>query len=210
MLFVTSDFSYVIESKAPITKLEDLKGLKIGCMGLYGPKWLEDAGATSLAHPIGERPTALQTGVLDASATPLGISFPFGIHEFAPNLINTRWGVVTGNAVMWNTEKFNMLPKDLQETIIQTAKDAFIWNIDNSISWEEKVYGIMKGKGVIDHGAFSDEEINKWAQLIGEPVADWVKEAESIGRVGAADLMATYIRLCKEAGVQFPREWKIK
>jgi len=210
LLFVTSDFSYVIESKKPITKLDDLKGLKIGCMGLYGPSWLEDAGATALAHPIGDRPTAMQTGVLDASATPLDISFPFGIYEFGPHMINTRWGVVTGNAVLWNTEKFNKLPKDIQEIIIQTAKDAFIWNIDFSISWEERALGIMKEAGVTDHGAFSDEEIAKWAEIIGEPVAEWVAEAESIGRVGAADLMATYIRLCKEAGVKFPKEWKIK
>jgi len=211
LLLMTTDPSYVIESKKPITTLDDLKGLKIGVLGGFGPKWLEAAGASSLAHPIGDRVTAMQTGVLDASATPIDISFPFGIYEFGPNWINTRWGVVTGNAVLWNTDKFNALPKDIQDIIIQTGKDAFLHNIDAYIGWEKNVVEPkVKEAGVVDHGAFSDADVNKWAQMIGEPVADWVKEAEGLGRTGAADAIMAYIQLCKDAGVKFPKEWKIK
>ena len=180
-------------------------------MGLFGPKWLEEAGATALAHPIGDRVTALQTGVLDASATPIDISVPFGIYEFGPNWINTRWGVVTGNAIMWNTEKFNSLPKDIQDIIVQTGKDAFIHNIEAMLGWEKNyVQPKIDEAGVIDHGAFSDEDVAKWAQMIGEPVAEWVSEAEKIGRTGAAEVATLYIKMCKDAGVKFPKDWKIK
>jgi TRAP-type C4-dicarboxylate transport system substrate-binding protein len=213
-LFVTIDSAYVIESKTPIMKLEDLDGQKVACLGKYGPMWLKAVGATSVALPVGERPTAIQTGVVEAAATPLEISFPFKLFEFAPNIIGTRWGIVTGNPISWNTEKFNALPADIQSIIIETGKEAFMHNLEIVEAWEADALKTIAEAGATIHPDFSDADIATWAGLIseqyGDPVAGWVKDAEEKGTVGAAEVAEKWLRLQKEAGHEFPIEWKAK
>jgi TRAP-type C4-dicarboxylate transport system substrate-binding protein len=85
--------------------------------------------------PIGDRPTALQTGVIDGAAHPFEISYPFKLYEFAPNMIQTGWGAVTGNPISWNLAKWNKLPKDIQDIIIQTGKEAFMQNAIETENW---------------------------------------------------------------------------
>ncbi|OGO20693.1 MAG: hypothetical protein A2144_03555 [Chloroflexi bacterium RBG_16_50_9] len=208
-LMITVDDSYVIESKTPITKLDDLKGVKIACLGGQA-KWLTTAGATVAGMPVGDRPTALQTGVVQASATPFEISFPFKLYEFAPYMVQTGWGAVTGNPISWNMEKFNKLPADIQGIVIDTAKEAFLQNAIITEDWYSGALAAAKAAKQIINPEFSQADKLKWAEMLGEPVVDWVKDAEKQGITGADTVVAKYIELTKAEGHKFPRDWKVK
>ena len=209
-LTMTVDDSYVIETKSPVATLDDLKGKKLAVMGYEG-RYFGPTGATVVGMPVGDRGTALQTGVIDGAATPWEIAFPFKLYEFAPNMIQSGFGCVTGNVIAWNMNKFNALPKDMQEIIIQAGKDAFMNNAVETENWYKTALETRaKATGNKPYLNFSAADVAKWAGMVGEPVADWIKDAESKGIKGADVVIGKYISLLKEAGVKLPKEWKMK
>jgi TRAP-type C4-dicarboxylate transport system substrate-binding protein len=205
-LCMTIDDSYIIESKAPITKLDDLKGKKLACLGAEGV-FFKPTGATVIGMPNGDRPTALQTGVLDAGAGPYTITFTNRTFEFAPYMIQTGFGCVTGNAVAWNLNKFNALPKSLQDILVQAGKDTFMQNSTIAMNWFTGALDTRaKSSGNKPVSSFSDDDLAKWANLVGEPVLDWIKAAPA--NSGADTVASAWIAAEKAAGYKFPKEWK--
>ena len=209
-LTMTVDDSYVIETKLPLATLDDLKGKKLAVLGYEG-KYFGPTGATVVGMPVGDRGTALQTGVIDGAATPWEIAFPFKLYEFAPNMIQSGFGCVTGNVIAWNMNKFNALPKDMQEIIIKAGKDAFMNNAVETENWYKTALETRaKATGNKPYLNFSAADTAKWAGMVGQPVADWIKDSESKGIAGADAVIGKYISLLKEAGVKLPKEWKMK
>jgi len=209
-LTMTVDDSYVIETKSSIATLDDLKGKKLAVLGYEG-RYFGPTGATVVGMPVGDRGTALQTGVIDGAATPWEIAFPFKLYEFAPNMIQSGFGCVSGNVIAWNMNKFNTLPKDMQEIIIRVGKDAFMNNVVETENWYKTALETRaKATGNKPYLNFSAADIAKWAGMVGEPVADWIKDSESKGIAGADAVIGKYISLLKEAGVKLPKEWKMK
>ena len=208
-LTMTVDDSYVIETKGQVATLDDLKGKKLAILGFEG-KFFGPTGANVVGMPVGDRPTALQTGVIDGCATPFEISAPFRLYEFAPYMIQSGLGVVTGNAITWNLAKFNALPKATQDLIIQAGKDAFKNNAVVTADWY---------KGALDARAqttgnkpylnFSSADLAKWAGLVGEPLVDWIK-AFPPDVTGGDTVVQKYIDGLKAAGFTFPKEWKLQ
>jgi TRAP-type C4-dicarboxylate transport system substrate-binding protein len=210
LMFMTVDDSYVVESKNPITTLDDLKGKKIAALG-YEAKYFGPTGSTVVGMPAGDRGTSLQTGVIDAASAPFEISFASRTYEFAPNMIQTGFGCVTGNAIAWNLDKFNKLPKNIQDILVQTGKDAFMQNAVEATLWFGTALATRStstgGKPYLN---FSATDLTRWAALVGEPVFDWLTDAKSKNVAGAEEVITRFIALEKEAGYVFPKEWKIK
>ncbi len=207
-LSMTVDDSYVIETKAQVVTLDDLKGKKLAVLGYEG-KFFGPTGAVVQGMPVGDRGTALQTGVIDGAATPWEISFPFRLYEFAPYMIQSGFGCVTGTGITWNTDKFNKLPKDVQDIIIQVGKDAFMNNAVVTENWYKTALDTRaKATGNKPYLNFSADDMTKWANLVGEPVLDWLKDAQSKNIVGAKEVITRFIALEKEAGFKFPKEFK--
>jgi len=207
-LCMTVDDSYVIETKAQVVTLDDMKGKKLAVLGYEG-KFFGPTGAVVQGMPVGDRGTALQTGVIDGAATPWEISFPFRLYEFAPYMIQSGFGCVTGNGITWNTDRFNKLPKNVQDIIIQVGKDAFMNNAVVTANWYKTALDTRaKATGNKPYLNFSADDMAKWANLVGEPVLDWLKDAQSKNIVGAKEVITRFIALEKEAGFKFPKEFK--
>jgi TRAP-type C4-dicarboxylate transport system substrate-binding protein len=206
-LYMTIDDSYVIESKTPITTLADLAGKKIAVLG-FEAKFFGPTKAVVQGMPAGDRGTALQTGVIDAGAAPFEISFASRTYEFAPNMIQSGFGCVTGNAVVWNQNKFNALPKDIQDILVQAGKDAFMQNAKITTDWYSTALDTRaKATGNKPYLNFSDADLSTWAGLVGEPVADWIKAAPA--NSGADVVVKAWIDAEKATGYKFPKEWKL-
>jgi TRAP-type C4-dicarboxylate transport system substrate-binding protein len=210
-LFTVSDAHYAIESKKPIRTLEDLKGVKIACIGGQA-RFLDAAGAVPVGMPVGERSQALQTGVIDASCVPPEIGFQFKLYEFAKHFILTQWGAgAPSNPISWEINKWNKLPPDIQKIIIATGKEAFLQYYDVINSWQSEAMAAMKKAGVTIYTPFSAEDINKWSQLIlakhGDTVELFVKDAEAKGKTGVRQVMEKWLRLQKEAGHKLHVDW---
>lgn len=110
---------YGIGTIKPVTKLEDLKGLKLRAVGIYAD-FMKKLGASPTTIPYDELYMALKLGTIDgylASSSAL-ISGKLGEvirHYLEPttNSINCIWAV--------NMDSWKALPKDIQELLDNAA-----------------------------------------------------------------------------------------
>ncbi|MBA3504159.1 MAG: TRAP transporter substrate-binding protein [Betaproteobacteria bacterium] len=112
-------------SKKPVTKLEDLKGLKIRTPELK--LWLDfwrKLGANPTPLPYAEQYSALSTGVIDALEADYFSILGFKWYEQAKNLTLTgHWFLP--KAVRVNAKWLDGLPPDLQTLVRDSAKEIF-------------------------------------------------------------------------------------
>jgi len=110
---------YGIGTIKPVTKLEDLKGLKLRAVGIYAD-FVKALGAAPTSIPYDEMYMALKLGTIDgylASSSAL-ISGKLGevIHHYlepTTNSINCIWAV--------NMDSWKALPKDIRELLDNAA-----------------------------------------------------------------------------------------
>ena len=208
LIYFAVDPPQVVESRIPITKLEDFEGKKIAASGYYLPRFFQALGATTLPTTVADRGTALQTGMLDGSVLPPNVSFPFKLHEFAPYYLEIGLGAWYCEAAFINLELFNSFPKDIQKIFVDVGREASRHYVDVMASELESEREARKAAGVT-FNSLSDEDMKKWAELVGEPVAECVKRGEETGFPEIGELMGKYLRLCREEGHKFPKEWAL-
>jgi tripartite ATP-independent transporter DctP family solute receptor len=141
-------FRKIFTKSKAINSLADMKGLKIRvpeaqtyvrCMQLLG------ANPTPVAW--GELYTALQTGVVEGFENKCEAAFNAKLHE------QTKFAAYTGhifvlNPLMCSDRWFGGLPKDLQQVILDAAKDSLAWQRAESPASEKSYEQKMKDAGV--------------------------------------------------------------
>jgi tripartite ATP-independent transporter DctP family solute receptor len=112
-------------SKRPVTKLEDLKGLKIRTPELR--VWVDfwkKLGANPTPLPYAEQYSALSTGVIDGLEADYFSILGFKWYEQAKNLTLTgHWFLP--KAIRVNAAWLDGLPPDLQKVVRDSAKEVF-------------------------------------------------------------------------------------
>ncbi len=112
-------------SKRPVTKLEDLKGLKIRTpeLRIWVDFW-KKLGANPTPLPYAEQYSALSTGVIDGLEADYFSILGFKWYEQAKNLTLTgHWFLP--KAIRVNGAWLDGLPPDLQKIVRDSAKEAF-------------------------------------------------------------------------------------
>lgn len=198
-LFAEIAPSWELESRTPVTKLDDLKGKKIAVSGVYAEAYVAATGAVGLSPTMTDRGSMLQTGALDASILPRSVAFPFKLYEFAKYNIPLLWGCWFTSIGVVNLKRFNSFPKDIQQVFLDVGREAsrYFWKLN--VPEQDRMRKITGGAGVTFNPPFSEKERMRWLDIGGQPITKWLKEAEKRG-VGAEgrELMKTYFRLQEE------------
>ncbi len=112
---------FSVFSNKKITKVEDFKGLKMRVMPLYIPA-LKALGATPVTIPPTEIYTAMERGVVDGFMWPNVGMISWGLQEVTKYQLKP--GVFAMEpATMMNLKKWNQIPKDLQEMMMEVMQD---------------------------------------------------------------------------------------
>src|SRR5512139_3031630 len=113
----------IIHSKKEVTKLEDVKGMKIRCTGMAA-KIAGALGATPVAMHMGETYDALSRGVVDASMAPQEALQGWKWGEVVKYTVED-WGASysSGMFVVMNKDKWKSLPPDVQKIIEQVNEE---------------------------------------------------------------------------------------
>jgi TRAP-type C4-dicarboxylate transport system substrate-binding protein len=145
-------------TKTPVNKIDDLKGLRIKS-DANTSKVVSAAGATPTTMPMLETYDALKRGLADGVLLPIETlkGWKFGeICKFTYENPGNAYG--NGFFITMNKEKWNAMPKDLQEIINKLnaewfEKQAKLWNdMDN----EGRDFAIKAGHKIVK--ASSEEE----------------------------------------------------
>jgi len=148
------DFSVYTNKK--VEKIDDFAGLKIRAMPLYAP-FLKKLGAKPIIIPPEDVYTAMQRGVVDGYMFTTDFEIPdWGWHEV------TKYKILPGvfqleNATLVNLNKYNSLPKDLQQVLedcveIFEGVDTVRILMRKDKAWEE-----MQAQGVSEISLPSNE-----------------------------------------------------
>ena len=196
--------AYHLFAKAPIAKLDDLKGLKINAPG-PSANWLKDTGAIAVAGTLQTYYNDIQTGVTSGALTFATGGFPAKIYEVAPNITKVNYGAQFGGALAMNKKVLDRLPKDVQKIFLDVGQD-----------YSEKFNALLTSttndlmRKMAAAGAHIREvppaERKQWASAIPNPAIPWAKDLDAKGLPGTKVLKA-YMAEMKANGVEYPRDW---
>jgi TRAP-type C4-dicarboxylate transport system substrate-binding protein len=184
-------------TKKQIKDLDSSKGMKIGPVGKWSSDLIAAYGWTPSPVPPEESTSALQTGVQEGSGASWYLLWEFG------------WGSVMKYATMpiqcdemlvnlsMNKNKFNSLPKDIQDTINGLQE----WAIDlqdaavvkNALESPAKALAEFK----IETYNLPQSEIDKMAKVSAPVLAAYVKSLADAGLPGQA-FVDKYFELAKK------------
>ncbi len=185
----------------PVSRLEDLAGLKIRASNKQMADALTLAGASPLFMPVPSVPSAFSKGVLDAALLPYEVVAPLKIHQMVDyhTEIHGDRGLYTQFFIFaMNKDAYAKLPADLQKVIDNNSGISTAGWI--GAAWDESEQAGRKA--AVEEGnqilVLSDSETARWKTTM-QPVTDgWTKEMDAAGNDGqrlyqkAVDLINKY------------------
>ncbi len=135
-------------SKRPVTKPEDIKGLKVRTN--QNPMYIQAftiLGGNPVPMPLAELYTALETRAVDAQEHPVGIFWSSKLYEVQKYLSFSNHGY-TPLIVVMNKAKFDSLTPELQQAVLDAAKEAGQFQRELNIKNEAEIVAELRKHGV--------------------------------------------------------------
>ena len=168
-----------IMSKVPVRSLKDLKGLDLRAPGSNAPIF-KAWGANQVGMPMSQTPEALQKGVVQGLFSSLEVLMDFKFAEITKYVTVTNT-VVFPFAVVMNMDKWNSLPKDVQQVMDDLSTQQAAWtgvyldkHVKKALRWAKKKEGVKVFR-------LPKKEKAKWDKLLEPITANWIKTNEAKG-----------------------------
>jgi len=164
----------IVNTKKPVRKMEDLKGMKIRCSGTSA-KVVSALGAAPVAMPQTETYDALQKGVGDGVVSPIETLKGWKFAEVIKSTTENYGSAYSlGFFVAMNKKKWDSLPKEVQETIEKINQE---WIVRTGKAWDEmdkegRAFDLAKGNEIIP---LSKDEDERWAKAVRPVLDEYVK-----------------------------------
>ncbi len=163
-----------------VRKLEDMKGLKIRATGLSSLV-AEALGGVPVASPMPETYQNLQKGVVNGSVHPLEANKGWRLGEvtdYATCAFSA--GYTTAFFVVMNKDKWNALPKDIQQIIRDINEE---WLVKHGDAWDvsdmEGIrYFLNQGNEMI---RIDDKEALRWKNAVARILDDYAEKMDGKG-----------------------------
>jgi TRAP-type C4-dicarboxylate transport system substrate-binding protein len=175
--------SVVHTVKKPVTKLEDLKGLKLRVTPL-GTPIVKALGAAPVAMPMGEAYDALSKNVVDGGFFPYEALEGWKLGEVV-KYTTESWPVGFTSAwyVIMNKQKWDSIPPDSQKIIDKVNME---WIEKTGKVWDEidasgKAFALKQGGKV---NTLSKAEGERWQKAVRPVLDDYVKMTKEKGLPG--------------------------
>lgn len=189
---------YQMMGKKRITRVEDLKGVRVRVSGEMA-RVLEDFGAVKSLVPAPETYTSLERGVVDMITFPATYAFvSYRLHEISRYFIDKIslgsqpcfWGASEAAWAKLSPAQQKIL-LDLREPAVQAGVEAYA-------KADEKNYADFKAKGV-EVINFPPAERAKLTANAGKHWQEWVQDKEKKGLPGKAVLEFVQARIKEHA-----------
>lgn len=177
--FSDNDFRWITNSKHPVLKPEDLKGMSIRVPEI--PELIQffrELGALPITMAVTEVVPALQQGAVDGQDNGAVLNYTFGFHEFQPYMTMTNH-VFSGGGILINKSIYDKLNSKEQEILRSAA-------IKASAMSNEKLRSERAGytKKMRDAGAQIDEVTPELEKAMKEAAQKVWENPRNIRRYG--------------------------
>jgi TRAP-type C4-dicarboxylate transport system substrate-binding protein len=190
-LLLHSHAGFLFQTKKPILKMEDLKGLKLRAASRGGVWLLNALGATGIGLPLPQIPQALSKGVID------GVTLPYEIAPAVktPDLVD-NFSTLAGQqprlgtnifTFLMNKNSYEKLPADLKKVIDNNSgRNIAEMAGKNWEAIEEPGLNVVKSKAKTKFHVIPADEVAKM-KAAAQPVFErWFAEMKKINVDGPA------------------------
>lgn len=173
----------ILNTRKPVAKLEDVKGLKIRSSGQTA-QIVKALGGAPVGIPQTETYDALSKGVVDGAMCPIESMKGWKLGEVATNhTFNYGSAPSSGFYVIMNKQKWSSIPADCQKIIEQineewVEKQGRLWD---EIDKEGMEFVKARGNRVI---TLSAQEDARWAAAVKPVIDDYIKKTSARGLPG--------------------------
>ena len=183
----------IFTKNKPITKIEDLKGLKMRGPTATVTKMLANMGATPVGMPVPQVPEALSKGVIDGAVIPYEVAPGLKVHELTKFASETDRNspalYTTFFVVPMNKAKYELLPADLKAVIDKNSGrelSAFLGDTQagNDIPGR-KIFAETPGYTITKIAA---AEVDRWKKATDHLDEEWIADMNKRGVNGKAML----------------------
>ena len=182
---------FLFQTKKPIHKLEDIKGMKLRAASRAGVWFLDAMGAAGVGLPLTEIAPAMSKGVIEGVFLPYEIAPSVKMEELATYFTTLsgpqpRMGTNVFTFLM-NKNSYNKLPPDLKKVIDDNSgRNIAEWAGNNWAAIEEPGLKVMKSKAKNQFNVLPPAEVAK-IRAAAKPVFDkWFEEMKKINVDGPA------------------------
>lgn len=197
--------NYSIYSTYEINSIADVDGKKFGAGGA-NLSWIEGTGAVGVQSSLNDAYTSLQTGVYDGCINPTSACYNFKIQEVAPYVIKLNFGAQMAGAMTMNLDKFNSLPTEVQDIIVEVGQEYSAQEAKNAQEKYDSDLKAMAADG-IKIIEITDEARREWVESLPNIVGNMVDENNEKG-LPATEIVNRYYELLEEKGFENPRNWE--
>lgn len=196
--------TYQIFTKDKITKLTDMKGLKLGSAGL-NLRWLEGFGAAGVAGSLVTYHNKVGTGVLDGFMLWPEAVVGRKIYEVAPYMLKADLGTANSKVISVNMDTW----KDLPDEVRNAMQEAALGYRDDmgvkALALADESYKAFTANGGTVT-VLSQAERQQWADSMPNVAKDWVEAREKEGNPGKA-VMKSYMDTMRANNQPILRQW---
>ena len=189
-------------------KFSDLKGRKIAGAGI-NLEWLaqKKGGATPVASNLNEAYQSIQSGVYEGYLSTSRWWSTFKLNEVGKYYTKTDFGAQFFNAVTVNMDKFNKLPKDVQQILIDLGSEWAEVTAEVCEQFDKEGIKVLKSKGVTVK-EISNKAKAQWANALKDVPNKMAQDLNKRGYDGSG-IIKTYISELEKLGHKFPTNYKI-
>jgi len=149
LAFWENGFRHLTNSKVPVKKVEDAKGLKIRTMEnkVHLAAW-KAAGLNPTPMAFGEVFTALQQKVIDGQENPVAVIYSSKFWDAGQKYFSFTAHVYSPAILMMSKKVFDSMPKEDQELFLKTALEVGKFQRKLNRDDEERKIKEMEARGV--------------------------------------------------------------
>ncbi|MDP6427170.1 MAG: TRAP transporter substrate-binding protein [Rhodospirillales bacterium] len=167
---------YFINTVKPVTKIADLKGLKLRAGGPVAGASMRALGAVPVGMPIPAVAENISKGILNGSAAEWNVMYAFRIIEVAKHHYMARLGTVP-LAVLFNKKRFDGLSAKARGIINKHSGEKFSRKFgDVHFAIQGKMLAITQKKADQKFVFPSKADLAKWDDTLRPVIDDWVKK----------------------------------
>ncbi len=163
--------------KKAIRDIKDMKGLKIRGPVPGALESLAAWGASPTRIASSEVYDAIAKGAIDGVVTSWGFMNAQRLYEVSDYYVGPFWWTIWVNFI--NLDTWDGIPKDLQDIILEVAKDTEGKSLGWMQEYEEESLNLLKSKGEVK--ILTPEELKAWGEPMKPVYEAWVKECADKG-----------------------------
>lgn len=191
---------YLLVTRSPVTRLEDLAGKRIRIWGKEMPKLIRAAGAIPVPLFLPDIYQAMDNGIIDGFPFSTDLIKAYKMYDLARHITEVVLWEGPSWALWISRKTWETLSPAIQDVLTDISREARKMDVVEARSAEWNARNFLVGQGVRFH-RFESGELEKWQAANPDFFQDFIRRSAASGKEAAArKMVAIWQRLRADVG----------